>query len=203
MFVIEEPMGTSETGSRPEVYISVDIEAAGPSPRDYAMLSIGACVVGEPASSFYVELRPEVQGVDERALAVSGLSMAVLARDGVEPAEAMRRFADWVDMVAPEGSVPVFVAFNAPFDWMFVEDYFQRHVGRNPFGHSALDVKAYYMGMSGATWAATSMRQLSPRYLGGRQLTHNALGDARDQAEMFRTMMTEARERSGTAKVDP
>jgi ribonuclease T len=194
--VIEEPVDGVAAEPRPEVLISVDIEAAGPNPRDYAILSIGACLVVEPESSFYIELKPETAGVSERALAVSGLSMAALQRDGVEPAEAMRRFADWVDSVTPEGSVPVFVAFNAAFDWMFIEDYFQRHVGRNPFGHSALDVKAYYMGMTGATWAATSMRHLSPRYLGGRHLTHNALGDARDQAEMFRMMLAEARERS-------
>lgn len=193
--MIEEPTdGSSEP--RPEVYISVDIEAAGAHPREYAILSIGACRVDDPESSFYVELKPETDAVDEAALAVSGLSMAELARDGVEAGEAMRRFADWVDAVVPPGSVPIFVAFNAPFDWMFVEDAFQRHLGRNPFGHSALDVKAYYMGMAGATWAATSMRHLSPRYLGGRFLTHNALGDAKDQAEMFRKMMAEARERS-------
>jgi ribonuclease T len=68
-------------------------------------------------------------------------------------------------------------------------------VGRNPFGHAALDVKAYYMGVSGETWARTSMRYLSPRYLGGRQLTHNALGDARDQAELFRALLAEGRGR--------
>ena len=195
MLVIEDPVDVVRE-PRPEVYISVDIEASGPHPREYAILSIGACLVDEPDASFYIELKPETDAVDESALAVSGLSMADLARDGVEAAEAMRRFAAWVDAVTPSGSVPVFVAFNAPFDWMFVEDAFQRHLGRNPFGHSALDVKAYYMGMVGSSWAATSMRHLSPRYLGGRFLTHNALGDAKDQAEMFRMMLAEARERS-------
>lgn len=177
------------------MFISVDIEAAGPHPREYAILSIGACLVHEPERSFYVELKPETQAVDERALAVSGLSMEALDRDGIEAADAMRRFADWVEAVVPQGAVPVFVAFNAAFDWMFLEDYFQRHLGRNPFGHSALDVKAYYMGMAGATWSATSLRYLSPRYLGGRHLTHNALGDAKDQAELFRALLAEAEDR--------
>lgn len=191
----EDPSADPPTEPKPEVYISVDLEAAGPHPREYAILSIGACLVDDPDRSFYIELKPATDAVDERALAISGLDMAALERDGIEPAEAMHRFAEWVDAVVPEGSVPVFVAFNAPFDWMFIEDYFQRHLGRNPFGHSALDVKAYYMGMAGSTWAATSMRHLSPRYLGGRYLTHNALGDAKDQAEMFRMMLAEARER--------
>ena len=47
------------------------------------------------------------------------------------------------------------------------------------------------MGMAGVSWSATSMRYLSPRYLGGRQLSHNALGDARDQAELFRLIRAE------------
>jgi len=192
---VTESARAASTEPRPEVYISVDLETAGPHPREYSILSIGACLVDDPDAAFYVELQPESAAVVEGALQISGLDMAALARDGVAPAEAMRRFGDWVARVVPEGSVPVFVAFNAPFDWMFVEDAFQRHLGRNPFGHSALDVKAYHMGLTGGTWARTSMRELSPRYLGGRPLTHNALGDARDQAELFRALRAEARER--------
>jgi DNA polymerase III epsilon subunit-like protein len=95
--------------------------------------------------------------------------------------------------------VPVFVAFNAVFDWMFVDAYFQRFLKRNPFGHSALDMKAYYLGMAGGTWAGTSMRVLSPLYLSGRYLSHNALGDARDQAELFRSIRKDAAARRGSA----
>jgi DNA polymerase III epsilon subunit-like protein len=177
---------------RPEVYVSVDIEAAGPTPRAYSMLSIGACLVDRPEEGFYVELKPESVDVVESALAVSGLSMDELAAHGTDPAEAMRAFADWLASVVPTGSKPVFTAFNAVFDWMFVDDYFQRHLGRNPFGASALDVKAYYMGQAGVTWARTSMRYLSPLYLSGRQLTHNALADARDQAELFRALQAKS-----------
>jgi len=75
---------------------------------------------------------------------------------------------------------------------MFVSDYFHRFLGRNPFGHAALDVKAFYMGLTGARWSETGMRHVAPRYLDGRQLTHHALRDAQDQAELFRRMMAEA-----------
>jgi len=155
------------------------------------MLSIGAVVVDSPEQTFYIELKPTTVAVNEKALAVSGLSMETLAETGTAPEEAMRSFADWVALVVPADHVPVFVAFNAGFDWMFVEDYFQRFLGRNPFGHSALDMKAYYMGKAGSSWAQTSMRFLSPRYLGGQPLSHNALGDARAQAELFRAIVAE------------
>jgi DNA polymerase III epsilon subunit-like protein len=178
--------------ARPETFISVDIETAGPTPREYSLLSIGACLVHDPDETFYVELKPVTSAVNERAMAVGGFTLEALAESGVEPRAAMERFDAWIAAAVPEGHVPVFVAFNAVFDWMFVQDYFQRYLGRNPFGHSGLDVKAYYMGMTGETWARTSMRYLSPRYLGGTHLSHNALHDARDQALIFRTLLEEA-----------
>jgi hypothetical protein len=36
------------------------------------------------------------------------------------------------------------------------------------------------------------MRFLAPKYLNGRKLTHNALGDARDQAEIFAAVRAES-----------
>jgi DNA polymerase III epsilon subunit-like protein len=173
---------------RPETFISVDVETAGPSPAEYSLLSIGACLVDDRETAFYIELKPLTDNAREESLAVSGLSIERLTAEGVAPEEAMARFDAWIAESTPAGHVPVLVAFNAVFDWMFVDAYFQRFLGRNPFGHTALDVKAYYMGMTGSSWASTSLRVLSPLYLDGRPLSHNALGDARDQAELFRRM---------------
>jgi ribonuclease T len=180
------------TGGDPtEVFVSVDVETAGPNPARYAMLSIGACLVDDADGGFYVELQPDSVEFEPEALAVSGLSLERLAVEGVGPAAALRHLEDWLVEHVPPGARPVFTAFNAPFDWMFVDTYFQRYLGRNPFGHSALDIKAYAMGMTGSSWAATSMRILSPKYLEGRPLSHHALGDARDQAELFRALIAE------------
>jgi ribonuclease T len=176
----------------PETFVSVDVETAGPNPGSYSMLSIGACVVGHPESGFYVELTPVNDAVVESSMAVGGLTMEYLVAEGIAPETALLQFEEWLQREVPAGQRPVFVGFNAPFDWMFVSDYFWRYLGRNPFGHSALDIKSYYMGLSGGTWAETSMRYLSPHYLGGRRLSHNALGDARDQAELFGAMLAEA-----------
>ena len=88
----------------------------------------------------------------------------------------------------------MFVAFNAVFDWMFVNDYFHHFLGRNPFGHSALDMKAYYMGLTGARWSETALHHVAARYGCRPELTHNALADALDQAGLFREMLGEARQ---------
>ncbi len=178
---------------RPERFISVDVETAGPTPGDYAMISIGACPVDEPDRGFYLELKPDRDAVIPSALAVSGLSMETLAVAGTDPRAAMGEFAQWIrDVAPPQTHRAVFVGFNAVFDWMFVNEYFVRYGIENPFGHGGLDIKSYYVGMMGSTWEQTSMRHLSPKYLGGRPLSHNALGDARDQAELFRRISEDA-----------
>ena len=178
-----------------ETYISVDVETAGPNPYDYSLLSIGACTLLESQSSFYVELKPINQNATSEALAISRLSMEKLAEHGEQPAVAMGRFEAWVNQVTPDDYQPIFVAFNAPFDWMFVNDYFHRFLGHNPFGHTALDLKAFYMGLKGVSWSETSMRYVSRHYLDDRHLTHHALSDALDQAELLRSMLKEARAR--------
>lgn len=178
---------------RPERFISVDVETAGPTPGQYAMISIGACPVDDPDRGFYIELKPDRDAVIPSALAVSGLSMESLAAEGTDPKTAMEEFAQWIrDVVPPQTHRPVFVGFNAVFDWMFVNEYFVRYDVENPFGHGGLDIKSYYVGMMGSTWEQTSMRHLSPKYLAGRPLSHNALGDARDQAELFRRISEDA-----------
>src|SRR5687767_15253944 len=92
----------------PETYISVDIETAGPVPSEYSILSIGACLVEDPETTFYVELKPEHEAVVESALAVSHLSMDVLEVMGLPPVEAMERFEAWVEEVVPADHRPIF-----------------------------------------------------------------------------------------------
>jgi DNA polymerase III epsilon subunit-like protein len=168
-----------------EFYVSVDVETSGPIPGEYSLLSIGACSVVEPRSSFYIEIKPINDKFTEEAVSIHRLSLEKLSERGEEPAQAMRRFADWLSVETPEGQKPVFVAFNAGFDWMFLSYYFYHYLGYNPFGHAPLDIKAYYMGKYGVTWAETSMRYVSPRFLSDQPLTHHALQDAIDQANIF------------------
>ena len=176
-----------------EPYISVDIETAGPNPSQYSLLSIGACTIWQPQSQFYIELQPTNDKMLPEAFAIHGLTIEALKENGIAPGEAMTQFETWLMEVVPAGQHPIFVAFNAPFDWMFVSDYFHRFLGHNPFGHSALDIKAYYMGLSGSTWKETAMRNVSEYLLDGRNISHNALEDAIDQAEMFERLLDEGR----------
>ncbi len=176
-----------------ETFISVDVEASGPYPERYSLLSIGACLVDNPDEGFYIELKPAKSQVLESALRVSQLSIERLSKEGIPPALAMQEFRDWLRKAVPSGQRPIMVAFNTPYDWAFVNHYFLEYLGDNPFGHSAIDIKAFYMGLVGCPWEETSMLYLSPRFLKGQQLPHDALADARLQADLFRKLLAQAR----------
>jgi DNA polymerase III epsilon subunit-like protein len=173
-----------------EILISVDVEASGASPSTGSLLSIGACLVDDPSVGIYLELKPDPHlPWSAEAERVHGLAAATLERDGLDPADAMSRLETWVLEVAGDGW-PVFVGFNAPFDWMFVADAFWRYLGRNPFGISALDLKSLYMGRDGiARWDETRKVNIEER-LGIRfEHSHNALHDARDQARLAQSLL--------------
>jgi DNA polymerase III epsilon subunit-like protein len=174
-----------------EAYICVDVETAGPipGPKEYSLLSIGACTINEPQSTYYIEIKPINENIIAEAATVHKLSMQRLMVEGIEPKEGLRHFEEWLkDQTAP-GQQPVFVAFNAPFDWMFINYYFFRYLGHNPFGHTALDIKAFYMGWAGVPWSQTSWRFINPDDAEDTQLTHPALQDALDQARLFKKML--------------
>jgi hypothetical protein len=86
------------------------------------MLSVGACLVDNPDVSFYVELMPDKEKMEPSAIKIAGLDPEELKRDGTPPNEAMQAFESWLQDHTSEGEQPVFVAFNAAFDWMFVAD---------------------------------------------------------------------------------
>lgn len=170
------------------------------------MLSIGACVVEQGFKRiFYVELNPVIDEYEEGALKHCSFSeriserakelggrpadlLAALSEFGDDPQIAMQNFSSWIGFVAGDCR-PVFVGFNTPFDWSFVNLYFHRFLGKNPLGISGLDIKAYYMGMTGCSWAETTKAKIRPEFRSARRHIHHALDDAIEQAEMFQKML--------------
>lgn len=169
-----------------EVFISVDVETAGPIPGDYSLLTIGACAVADNTQTFACALKPTTRNALPEALEITGLSLDTLEREGLEPHEAMRKFRDWVGCVAGTDGTPVFVGFNAAFDWSFVNYYFHRYLGENPFGFAALDIKSLYMGVAKCAWHQTKSSQIADRLRPKLVGNHDALHDAQYQAELFR-----------------
>jgi hypothetical protein len=182
--------------SRTDTYISADIEADGPIPGKYSMLSFGLTVAStfdgetfEPrdlrSATFYRELKPISDEFEPAALAVGGLDRDALARDGAEPAEAMAEASAWVERETV-GTLAVLVGYPLVFDWMFLHWYFVRFLGESPFGFSrALDMKTIHQQKAGITVGEAGRRDLPAEIATALPHSHNALDDAVEQADIF------------------
>jgi hypothetical protein len=187
-------------GIKPSLYISVDVEADGPIPGPYSMLSLGAAVAGRQDAdrftaadagerTFYRELRPISDEFVPEALAVSGLDREQLIEKGSEPAVALADFGAWVREVST-GAQPVMCGYPASYDWTFLYWYLIRFVGESPFGHSGcLDMKTLYATKAGLPLRAVAKRTMPPELLSRRRHTHHALDDAIEQAELLANLM--------------
>jgi DNA polymerase III epsilon subunit-like protein len=166
-------------------FISVDVEASGPIPGVYSMLSLGACSVDNDQTTFKRLIRPISEEFDPKALEVSKLSLKALKTSGKEPKKVMRDFREWIVELATTRT-PVFVGLNAAFDWSFVNYYFYRYLGENPFGFAPLDIKAFYAGVTGSAWMEARSSRMISRLGATKRASHDALEDAVAQAELFR-----------------
>jgi hypothetical protein len=188
---------------RPDCYISADIEADGPIPGPHSMLSFGFVVAGSfdgttfaPADldrprTFYRELRPISDGVDEKALAISGLDRERLVAEGEDPRAAMDAAHAWVVEVA-DGRRPVLVAYPLAYDWMWLYWYFVRFAAAgSPFGFSGcLDVKTMIATKLGVPADRANKDSLPAELRPDRPHTHHAVDDAIEQAELFARLFT-------------
>jgi ribonuclease T len=185
-------LNNNSLSSKSVTYISVDIECSGPIPVEYSMLSLGACVVGHEDNNdytFYVEIQPISDHYVKEALEIAGLSMQKLKVKGTEPKETMKKFADWIAKVSGDKK-PIFVASPIAFDWCFVNYYFIKFLGYNPFGVSGIDLKSVWIGKTNCKWHVTTIDDIK-KTLGLEHIahTHNALEDAKEQSKIFGKMM--------------
>lgn len=160
-------------------YFSVDIEADGPAPGLYSMISFGAVLVDSDLNkTFYAEIRPISEKWIPDALAVSGFSREQTL--GFEdPNEVMIRFEAWINQTSK--GRPIFIADNPGFDFAFINYYFHALLGRNPFGFSSRRIGDLYCGLKFDTFAKW-------KHLRKTGHSHNALDDAMGNAEAILEM---------------
>jgi len=195
-------------------YFSIDVEADGPIPGPYSMLSIGAAFIGHQddtdfypvvdvaADVFYRELRPISDNFVPRALEVSGLDRDHLLLHGADPAQTMSELTTRVKEVAAGHGAPVFIGYPAGYDWLFTYWYLINFTGDSVFGHSRmLDIKSYYAGHSGRPLAGISKRTMPRELRSGRKHTHRADDDAMEQGELGTNLIRQVRDRVAGARV--
>lgn len=160
----------------------VDIEADGPIPGDFSMVSFGAWIVApELVDSFYGQLKPVSERWIPEALAVSGFSRDETL-DFDDPKEVMLRFEQWLDTKC--NGRKLFISDNNGFDWGFINWYFHHFLGRNPFGHSSQNLGSMYKGLVKDTFKNFTRLKKTPH-------THHPVDDAKGNAEALLSMKSE------------
>ncbi len=161
-------------------YFMIDVESDGPIPGEFSMILFGAIVVEAGLTrSFTARLRPISKNWVADALKVSGFS-----REETEtfddPQTVMRSFDNWIRKESK--GRPSFVSDNNGFDWQFINWYFWKFIGSNPFGHSSMNLGSLYKGLVGDCFK-------SFKHLRVTKHTHDPLDDAKGNAEAMLAMI--------------
>jgi len=171
----------------PQLYVDVDVEADGIAGHG-SMLSIGA--QSPTGESFYREIRPitdDHKPANRKFCEKHGLGRERLLEEASDAKEVMTDFYVWISEVSGKhNKPPVFTAFNAAFDWAFVDLYFiKAGYKRNPFGTSPFDLKSLALPLTGEwDWTKTSKDKLPEIIIPEGDFTHHALEDAQYQQKL-------------------
>lgn len=184
-----------------EIYVSTDVEADGPIPGPNSMLSFASAAycadkslvdcfeanlltlpgaVGDPKTMAWWQMQPD--------------AWTACRTNPRDPAEAMPEYVVWLKSLPGK---PVFVAYPAAYDFMFVYWYLMRFAGESPFSHSALDIKTYAMAILGTRYRESTKSNFPRQWFGDAPHTHVALDDAKGQGELFCSMLAARRRHAG------
>lgn len=177
----------------PEIYISTDVETDGPIPGPHSMLSFASAAYLPDktlVSTFTANLELLLDAAPDPKTAEfwTGNPDAWNAcRTNLEaPVDAMKRYVAWLATLAGN---PVFVAYPAGFDFMFVYWYLIRFTGSSPFSFSALDMKSYAMAVMKLPYRDCSKTRMPESWFDPLPHTHVALDDAIEQGALFCNML--------------
>jgi len=176
-----------------EIYVSTDVESDGPIPGPHSMLSFASAAFTPDKRlvatfSANLELLPGATG-DAKTMAWWATQPEAwkAARENPQPPEeAMVQYVAWLKALPGK---PVFVAYPAGFDFMFVYWYMIRFAGESPFSHSALDMKTFAMALLKKPYRDSTKRNMPKAWFDAVPHTHVALDDAKEQGLLFCNML--------------
>lgn len=176
-----------------EVYVSTDVEADGPIPGPYSMLSFGsAAYLADKTllSTFHANINT-LPGASEHPDTMQWwrkhpAAYAATRADPQPPEEVLPRYVTWLKDLPGK---PVFVAYPAAYDFMFIYWYLMRFAGESPFSHSALDMKTLAMAILGKEFRKIGKRNMPREWFDSYPHTHIALDDAIEQGALFCNML--------------
>lgn len=181
----------SETEAVQEVLVSVDGEFTGPIPAQYSMISLGAVAYdheGHTISRFKVNLK-ELPGASRNKETMNWWGKNLEAWDlaTTNPLEAdlaMETFASWLAVLP---GTPKLMGWPLPVDFMFVCWYYNRFIGKPPFGYDGIDIKTLAMDRLGLPTLSETSRTKAREALGIplTEFSHDPVDDAIQQAKIY------------------
>jgi hypothetical protein len=96
--------------------------------------------------------------------------------------DTLFKFATWLRESVK--TRPIFVSDNPAFDFQWINFYFWKHLGYNPFGHSGRRISDFYAGLVGDFHQTQAWKKL--------RITahdHNPVHDAMGNCEAFERLL--------------
>lgn len=174
------------------------MEADGPIPGPNSMLSFGSAAYTSDKKllgTFTANLLtlPEATA-DPKTMEwwkTEPVAWAECRKDPQDPAQVMPVYVQWLKSLPGK---PVFVAYPAAYDFMFVYWYLMRFVGESPFSYSALDIKTLAMVVLGTTYGDSTKTNMPKHWFDPLPHTHTALDDAIEQGALFCNILAASRD---------
>lgn len=159
----------------------VDVEADGPVPGLYSMVSFAAIRVQTDlinSPTFRANTAPISDKWIQSALNCSGIKTREEHLSFPDNRIAMIDFAEYIK--TNNIGKTVFLSDNPCFDWQWINYYFTLNEINNPFGFSGRRIGDFYAGLEKNWFASNNWKRLRET-----KHTHDPLDDVRGNAEAF------------------
>jgi len=180
----------------PQAYFDVDVEADGVAGYG-SLLSVGA--VSPWGETYYSELKPSSERFikSNRAFCEAhNLERERLMDEGQDPNKVMRELTEWVGDITEtyDKNRAVFAAFNASFDFPWVDLAMREAEIKNPFGIAGYCIKSLANQLTQEyDWRKTAKGNLPADIIPEGDFTHNALEDAIYQQKIHNALVGKLR----------
>ncbi len=178
-----------------EIYISTDVEADGPIPGVYSMLSFASAAYTSTKTlidtfSANLETLPDaiIHPETQKWWDKHPDAWEICRQDCQPPETAINEYILWLKQLPGN---PVFVGYPAVYDFMFIYWYLIRFAGESPFSHYGLDIKTYAMAMLKTNYSETTKRIMPKHWFDALPHSHVALDDAIAQGAIFCNILKE------------
>lgn len=166
-----------------KTHFVLDVEADGPAPGLYNMISFGLVSVADPSQGFLGEVAPILNSAgNPGAREVTGISFET-QKTWRGASDVMHAAVDWLKQHT-QGKRAVFWSDNPAFDWSFWNWYCHKFVGDNPAGFSMRRIGDLDAGRRGEPLNTSAWKKRRET-----EHTHNPLDDARGNAEGLRWVL--------------